>query len=148
MARKGLTVVAYAALLEVAQSLNLNVVKKGGWTKCFAPGHTKGAALGIPNTEKKGVTRVELVNFTHEDAVAHPKPSAGSVTGMIDFAQDEKLILNTFRKMGKAVIKAQEQLDAAAELKALEAEKAKAAKEAEKSAKAAEPKKEKQAATA
>lgn len=102
MARK-VTAVKREAFLAICQKLGLCLVDRKGWTKAYKMGEdgkpTGKAALGIPMT--KSVTRIELVNFEHELAVAHPKPPAGSVTQMVNFEQDEKLILGNFYKIAK-----------------------------------------------
>jgi hypothetical protein len=99
MSRKGLTQVQFEKFVKTAQQAGLTLVSKGGWTKAFPPGQTRGKSLGIPNT--KLVTRVELVGFENELAVAHPKSPAATVTQVINFVQDEKLILRDFYKVAK-----------------------------------------------
>lgn len=102
MSRKGLTAVEQEKLVAVANKLGLNVVTRKGFTKVFAPGATRGAALGIPNT--KLVTRVELVGFTSEAGIPHPKPPAKTVEQMLNFGQEEASILGDFYKAAKKLL--------------------------------------------
>lgn len=92
MSRKELTKVEKQKLVAIAEKQGLEIVSKKGWTKCYLPGTKK--ALGIPNTDQ--VTRVELVGFESEVGVAHPAPPAGTVTQMLDFGQEEQMVLRDF----------------------------------------------------
>jgi hypothetical protein len=109
MARKGVERIAFEKFEKIAKQLGMVIVTKKGWTKFYAPGTdaaktVRKPCLGVPNT--KSVTIVELVNFEHELAVAHPKPAAESVRGMINFAQDAKLVLRDTYKVAKALCEA------------------------------------------
>jgi len=99
MARKGLTQVQFEKFVQTAEKAGLSLITKGGWTKAYPAGKTRGPALGIPNT--KQVTRIELVAFESEVGIAHPKPPAATVTQMLNFEQDEKLVLRDFYRAAK-----------------------------------------------
>lgn len=94
MSRKGLTGVKQEKFVIIVQRLGMDIKPNRGWLKCSPKGAGIKRSVGIPTT--KSVTRIELIGFTHELAVAHPKPPAKTVEQMIDFAQDEKLILQNF----------------------------------------------------
>ena len=93
MSRKNMTRVANSKLVACAQRAGLEIEVNKGWTKCYAPGQRK-RALGIPNT--KSCTIVEIVGFTHEIGVAHPKPPAKTVEQCMDFSGTELSILKDF----------------------------------------------------
>ena len=101
MARK-VTAVKIEKFLATAEKLGMSVKQNKGWTKVFPANGSVKRSLGIPNT--KSITRIELVGFeSAEFGVAHPKPPAATVTQMLDFAQDEKLILRAFYKVAKSL---------------------------------------------
>jgi hypothetical protein len=97
--RKDLTSVPKEKFLAAALQLGMVLIPKKGWTKAYPPGHNKGKAIGIPNTEK--VSRIEIVGFESKEVptVMHPKPPAATVTQMLDFHQEEKDILEDFREL-------------------------------------------------
>jgi hypothetical protein len=102
MSRIELTQVERSSFLKVAEHFGLNIVENKGFTKCYAPGKSKPPALGIPNTRQ--VTRIELVGFEHQLAVAHPQPPAKTVTQMLDFSKvNESDILHDFMAMAAFV---------------------------------------------
>lgn len=104
MARKNVARIPHEKFVKIAEKLGMVISIKGNETKFFAPGTTKtarAACVSVPNT--KQVTRVEVVNFVSEFAIPHPKPSAKSVTGMIDFAQEPKMVLSHVYKTCKAI---------------------------------------------
>jgi hypothetical protein len=104
MARK-LTQVSFPKFIKTAEKLGMTVSTKKGWTKVFPANGSVKRSLGIPNT--KLVTRIELIGFeSTEFGVAHPKPPASTVTQMLDFGQDEKLILRAFFKVAKSLCEA------------------------------------------
>ena len=102
MSRQNLTPVAQTKLLAVVEKLGMTIKTNKGWLKVYPSNGCLKKSLGIPTT--KTVTRVELVGFEHELAVSHPKPPASTVTQMIDFAQDEKLVLRAFYKTCKHLV--------------------------------------------
>ena len=95
MARKNLTQVEQAELLQIAEAQGLSVVANKGFIKVFGTGQHRPPALGIPTT--KLVTRVELVGFEHPIAVAHPKPPAKTVTQVLDFSKPRECVLEDFQ---------------------------------------------------
>lgn len=106
MARKNVAKIPFEKFQKIAAQLGMVEVVKGAETKFFAPGTdaaktVRKACIAVPNT--KLVTRVEIVNFESEFAVPHPKPSAKTVTGMINFEQDAKMVLNHTFKTCKAI---------------------------------------------
>jgi hypothetical protein len=106
MARKNVAKIPFEKFEKIANQLGMVIVSKGAETKIFAPGTdaaktVRKACIAVPNT--KLVTRVEIVNFESEFAVPHPKPSAKTVTGMINFEQDAKMVLNHTYKTCKAI---------------------------------------------
>jgi hypothetical protein len=109
--RKGLTSVKAEQFKQIGEKLGMTIVAKKGWTKFFPAGHEKGAALGVPNTAQ--VTRVELVGFTHETGIPHPKPPAKTVEQMLNFEQPEQMILADFNKAAKHLIETVAKADAA-----------------------------------
>ena len=128
MARKQMTQVAREDFLKVARYFELDIDERKGFIKCYAPGNGgRPPALGIPNT--KQVTCVELVGFTHQLGVAHPKPPAKTVEQMMDFTKaNEADILHDFMVLCQFVacstasrrIATPEQMTAMAEEKRLE----------------------------
>lgn len=125
MARKDVAKIGHEKFLKMAAQLNMVVVTKGGWTKLYAPGTdvaktTRKPCIAIPNTKR--VTIVEIVNWDAPLAVAHPKPSAKTVTGQINFAQHEKVVLNETFKTCKALcaLKVEAPVEAPAEQPATE----------------------------
>jgi len=92
MARK-LTQVQHDDLIKIAENLGLEIVENKSFTKCYKPGSRR-QAVGVPNT--RSVTRVELVGFTHNRGIAHPKPPAKTVEQMLDFDKGLPEILTDF----------------------------------------------------
>jgi hypothetical protein len=104
MARKNVTKVKFEKFVRTAEKLGMTVKSNKGFTKVWPANGSIKQSLGIPNTKR--VTRVELIGFESELAIAHPAPSAGTVTQMLDFGQDEALILRSFYKVSKALCEA------------------------------------------
>lgn len=106
MARKNVAKIPFAKFTKIAEKLNMVQVSKKGWTKFYAPGtdaeHTvRKACLAVPNT--KSVTIVEVVNFEAPLAIPHPKPSAKTVTGQINFDQSPVMVLSNVYKTCQAI---------------------------------------------
>jgi hypothetical protein len=92
MSRKGLTKVEQSKIVAIMDRAGLECKANAGFLKFHKAGAGIRRSLGVPTT--KSVTRVELVGFeSTTGTVAHPKPPAATVTQMVDFAQDEKLVL-------------------------------------------------------
>jgi len=105
MSRKNVTKVKFEKFIKIATKLGMTVKSNKGWTKVFPANGSIKQSFGIPNTKR--VTRVELVGFENaEYGVAHPAPSAGTVTQMLNFEQPELLITQAFYKTAKALIEA------------------------------------------
>jgi hypothetical protein len=78
------------------------VVPKNGWIR-FESVTDKSKRL-LVHTAKKGTNCVELVGFESEFAISHPCPPAKTMTQMIDFNLDEKLILRNVYKTAKMLV--------------------------------------------
>jgi hypothetical protein len=107
MARKDVARIKFEKFQKIADKLGMVAVTKGGWTKFYAPGTdvtktVRKPCIAVPNTKK--VTIVEFVNWEAPLAIAHPKPSAKTVTGQVNFAQDEVMVLSNVYKSAKALI--------------------------------------------
>ena len=96
--KSGSTRVATAKIVKIAEQLGLTMVAKAGWIRL--EGAEKGKRL-LVHTGKKGTNCVELVGFESEFAVAHPCPPAKTMTQLIDFNGDEKVILRNVFKTAK-----------------------------------------------
>lgn len=105
--KSGSTRVATAKILKIAEQLNLSTEVKAGWIKVNGP--VKGSRL-LVHTGKKGTNCVELVGFESEFAVVHPCPPAKTMTQLIDFNVEEKVILRNIFKTSKilAALKVEE----------------------------------------
>jgi hypothetical protein len=98
--KSGSTRVATAKILKIAEQLGLETVAKAGWIKVNGP--VKGTRL-LVHTGKKGTNCVELVGFESEFAVVHPCPPAKTMTQLIDFNVEEKVILRNVFKTAKVL---------------------------------------------
>lgn len=101
MSRANHTAVSLAKVQKVMEKAGLECKANKGWLKYHPAGQGIKRAIGVPTT--KSVTRVELVGFTHELGVAHPKPPAKTVEQMVDFCQDEKLVLRALWKIASSL---------------------------------------------
>jgi hypothetical protein len=113
MSRIGMTQVKQETLLKIMEELGCAIQKRKGWFKCYAPDEkgmpTGNKSIGIPTT--RFATCVELVRFEHPLAVRHPKPPAGSVTQMLDFAKPENLIRRDLYKITREGLLGQKPAD-------------------------------------
>ena len=99
--KSGSTRVATQKFLAIADKTGLTVETKTGWLLMYVPGLRSQRFL--VHTGKRGTNCAELVGFESEFATAHPCPPAKTMTQMIDFNLDEKLILRNFYKTAKAL---------------------------------------------
>jgi hypothetical protein len=97
--KSGSTRVATQKFLAIADKTGLTVETKTGWLLMYAPGQR--SARLLVHTGKRGTNCAELVSFETEFATAHPCPPAKTMTQLIDFNLDEKLILRNFYKTAK-----------------------------------------------
>ena len=91
----------------ICNKLGLNVLKQPSQYK--VTGANPNHRFYIPGT--KMVSKVELSGWTHElairwDSVYTKKAPSPKITHILDFNQDEKLILRAFFKMAKSLVAA------------------------------------------
>ena len=102
-----MTKVLASKLLAVCSKTGLKVVQQPSQYRVEG---TDGRRFYIPGT--KSVHKVELSGWSHELAVTWEsvfpgkKAPSGKITHVVDFSQDEKLILRAFFKMAKTLAKA------------------------------------------
>jgi len=101
-----MTKVQSAKFVAVAEKLGLTVIRQPSQWKVTGPDANR--RFYIPGT--KTVHKVELSGWTHELAVewsaVYPgkKAPSSKITHVVDFNQDEKLILRAFFKMAKSLV--------------------------------------------
>ena len=106
MAKHGMTVVSGEKFLAICNKLGLKVVDQPSQ---FRVADATGARrMYVPKT--KGVHRIDLSGFTHELAVAWEdafpgkKRPTSKVAQVVNFAQEEKLVLRSFFKIAKSLV--------------------------------------------
>ncbi len=102
-----MTKVEARKFVAICNKLGLAVVRQPSQYKVVA---ADGRKFYIPGTEK--VHKVELSGWTHELAVpwglafpGRPSPSPKKITHVVNFEQDERLVLLDFYKMAKSLVK-------------------------------------------
>ena len=102
------TKIETSKFLAIANKLGLNVETQPSQYKIT--GEDKNRRLYIPGTKR--VHKVELSGWSHELAVTWDsvfpgkKAPSSKITHILNFAQDEKLVLKDFFKIAKALAKA------------------------------------------
>jgi hypothetical protein len=88
----------------ITTKLGFTVKKKAGSFKAWPANGSMKKSVDV-NTSKTGQTvQAILVGFeVEEGTIAHPKPPAKTVTQMIDFSLEEKLVLRSFYKACKSL---------------------------------------------
>lgn len=100
------TAIATAKFEAITTKLGFTVKAKAGSFKAWPANGSIKRSLDITTSKKGQTVQVILVGFeAAEGTVSHPKPPASSVTQMIDFSQDEKIVLRSFFKACKALAK-------------------------------------------
>jgi hypothetical protein len=85
----------------------LVVKAKAGSFKAYPKDGSIKRSLDVTTSKKGQTVQVLLVGFEMpEGTIAHPKPPASTVTQMLDFSKDEKLVLRAFFNACKALVKA------------------------------------------
>jgi len=103
-----LTKVQTAKILAIFNKLGLTVIEQPSQYRVQDESGTR--RLYVPGT--KTVHKVELSGFTHELAVSwesvfgDKKAPSGKITQVVDFAQEEKLVLRSIFKIAKTLVKA------------------------------------------
>lgn len=101
-----LTKVQTTKVLAIFEKLGLKVTKQPSQYRVEDATGTK--RLYVPGTAK--VHRIDLSGFTHELAVlwtdVYPgkKSPSGKITQVVNFAQDEKLVLRSIFKIAKSLV--------------------------------------------
>jgi hypothetical protein len=99
------TKIAVSKFLVICEKLGLNVLKQPSQYK--VTGTDPNVRFYIPGT--KSVKKVELSGWKHDLAIewsaAFPgkKAPSSKITHVVDFNQDEKLVLRSFFKMAKSI---------------------------------------------
>lgn len=100
------TAIATAKFEAITTKLGFTVKAKAGSFKAFPANGSIKRSVDITTSKKGQTVQIILVGFEGtEGCIAHPKPPASSVTQMIDFSQDEKLVLKAFFKVCKQLAK-------------------------------------------
>jgi hypothetical protein len=100
------TAIATAKFEAITTKLGFTVKAKAGSFKAYPANGSIKRSVDVTTSKKGQTVQVILVGFESAvGTVAHPKPPASSVTQMIDFSQDEKLVLKAFYSACKALAK-------------------------------------------